>query len=275
MGRKTAAARVNLSVSPDLKGRMDAVSRSHAVNWSGMVHPVFEAEVTVLERSRRDPTAAVERLRASKAQAERQQHIQGRIDGREWVEDDAEYETLKRLKKNAPGYRSTGNRSWEQLRRAVDPFGEFTDDQASAHVFGEGNEDYRDRPYYVSAFLVGALETWSELEPEVETAEELAHCRSRGDAVAPMAHPPEPPSVHCAGQATDAGQAIPLTDPPMSGRTDAVTLALAAVTEDPSPPDDFPAPRVCPMLSIVRAVVDTYTTALEWLARERPIDYGN
>jgi len=75
---------------------MDAVSRSHDVNSSAMVHPLFETEVTALERRRSDRTAAIKRLRASKAEAERQQLIQGRIDGREWVDDAANYEALKR-----------------------------------------------------------------------------------------------------------------------------------------------------------------------------------
>jgi hypothetical protein len=274
MGRKTAAARVNLSVSPDLKGGMDAVSRSHAVNWSAMVHPVFEAEVTVLERSRGDRSDAVQRLRASRAQAERQQLINGRNGGREWVENDADYEALKRLKKNTPTYQSAWDRPWEQLRCAVDPLAEFTDDHASAHFFGEGNEDYRERPYYVSAFLAGALETWGELEREVECEPSPMNCApdDPGDALALMADSPEP-SAHCAVRAE---QATPVTDQfPVSGRRDAVTLALAAVTEAPAPPADNPPPRVRPTLSIVRAVMDTYTTAREWLARERPIDYGS
>jgi hypothetical protein len=53
-------------------------------------------------------------------QAQRQQLIQDRIDGREWVEYVAE---MKRLKKKSSGYQSAWDRPWEQLRCAVDPFG--------------------------------------------------------------------------------------------------------------------------------------------------------
>jgi hypothetical protein len=182
---------------------------------------------------------------------------------------------LKRLKKSAGGYQSTWDRPWEQLRCAVDPFRDFTNDQASAHFFGEGNEDYRDRPCYVSAFLAGALETWGELEPEVESEPSPTDFEpdDPGDALVLTADSPEPPSAHCAVQAADAEQAIPVTDSlPVSVQRDAVTLALAAVIEAPAPPADSPPPRVRPTLSIVRAVVDTYTTAREWLARERPIE---
>jgi hypothetical protein len=81
------------------------------------------------------------------------------------VENRAEYEALKRLNKNCDGYQSAWDRSWEQLRCDVDPFGHFTDDQVSAHFFGEGDDDYH--PYYLGPFLAGALETWNELESGV------------------------------------------------------------------------------------------------------------
>jgi hypothetical protein len=134
-----------------------------------------------------------------------------------------------------------------------------------------------DRPYYVSAFLAGALETWGELEREVESEASPVDSApdDLSDAVAPMAYAPEPPSAHCAVQASDAEQASQLTDhPSVSGRRDAVTLALAAVAEDPKPP---PAPpRARPVLSIVRdTVADLYTNARDWPARELPMDYGS
>jgi hypothetical protein len=157
MGRRTAAARINLSVSPDLKDRMDAVSRSHAVNWSAKVHPLFEAKVAVLERGRGHQSAAIQRLRASKLQVERHQLINGRIDGREWMVDDAaDYEALKRLEENASRYQSRWDRPWQQMRYAVDPLGQYTDEEVSAHFFGEGNGDRLNRPHYLGAFLFKA-----------------------------------------------------------------------------------------------------------------------
>jgi hypothetical protein len=153
---------------------MDAVSRSDTVNWSAEVHSLFEAKVAVLERGRGDQRAAVRRLRESKIQAERHQLIQGRIDGREWVENRAEYEALKRLKKNSAAYQNAWDRPWEQLRCAVDPFGEYTDEPLSAHFYGEDDDDHH--PYYLSAFLEAALETWDELEPEVDSTHLSAEC---------------------------------------------------------------------------------------------------
>jgi len=78
---------------------------------SAEVHPLFEAKVPVLERGRGQQSAAIQRLRASKLRAERQQLINGRIDGREWVEDDAaDYEALKRLEENGNRYLSAWDR---------------------------------------------------------------------------------------------------------------------------------------------------------------------
>jgi hypothetical protein len=255
---------------------MDAVSRSHAVNWSAEVHPLFEAKVAVLERSPGERTAVIRRLRESKMQVERQRLIQGRIDAREWVESRAEYEALKRLKKNSGGYQSAWDRPWEQLRCAVDPFGQFTDDQVSAHFFGEGVDDHH--PYYLSAFLASALETWDELEPEVETA--YLSAADQANAVAPVvpAEAPKTPETSSALPAPDVrASSGPLTDHlPASGRRDAVTLALAEFAEAPErPPDNYSSPQARPKLWIVRVAEDTYTNAREWLARERPIDYGD
>jgi hypothetical protein len=75
-------------------------------------------------------------------------------------------------------------------------------------------------------------------------------------------------SAHPAVQATDGCAANSLTDHlPAAGQRDAVTFALAAIAEAPPPPADNPPPRLRPTLSIVRAVVDTCTTAREWLAQ--------
>jgi hypothetical protein len=109
MGRTTAARRVNLSVEPELKDRMDAVKRSNAVNWSAVVHPLLEAQVAMLERSRGDQTAAVQRLLALKLQAERQQLISGRIDGRDWGRTESPTMRLsKGSRETAPATRVLG-----------------------------------------------------------------------------------------------------------------------------------------------------------------------
>ena len=161
----------------------------------------------------------------------------------------------------------------------------------SAHFFGEGNGDRLNRPHYLGAFLQGVLETWDELKAEVEAVS--LPVPSRGEAIAAdnsditasvalavLAAPSEaaelpPSSAHCAAHAADADaqQAIPLKDHvPMPSRRDAVTLALAEPAEVPEP---LPPPPVRPKLWIVRVAEDTYTTAREWLARERPTDYGS
>jgi hypothetical protein len=297
MGRRTAAARIKLSVAPEgPDGRSLAVQRGQLVRGGA---PLFEAKVTVLERGRGHQSAAIQRLRASKLQAERHQLINDRIDGREWLEDNAsDYEALKTLEENSSRYQSHWDRPWQQMRYAVDPLGQYTDEQVSAHFFGEGNGDRLNRPHYLGAFLQGVLETWDELKAEVEAVSLPAP--SRGEVVAAgnsditasvapavSAAPVEPPdlpkpasySAHSVPQAASVFVADPQTDH-TPGRKDAVTLLLASVGQTSEPTPDYPQPRspappARPKLWIVRVAEDTYTTAREWLARERPIDYGN
>jgi hypothetical protein len=75
---------------------------------------------------------------------------------------------------------------------------------------------------------------------------------------------------------TDQGaHPLPPDRLPTPRRRDAVTLALAGVAEAPEPPDNSPPLQARPKLWIVRVAEDTYTTAREWLTRERPIDYDS
>jgi len=84
----------------------------------------------------------------------------------------------------------------------------------------------------------------------------------------------EPTSAHSATQIADAKRAIPLTDHLAApSQRDAVTLALAAVTE--APPPENPPPRTRLVLKIVGDVIDAIvpTSMREWLFNEHPMDY--
>jgi hypothetical protein len=153
----------------------------------------------------------------------------------------------------------------------------------SAHFFGEGDDDHHS--YYLSAFVAGALETWDELEPEVESAHLSADCLSasdQDDAVAPAApaEVPETSSAHCTVPAADMRASLsPLTNHlPAPSRRDAVTLALAEVAEAPEPRTPSPEkPPPQPVLKIVGgAIIDAIvpTSMREWLFKEHPMDYS-
>jgi hypothetical protein len=87
---------------------MNAVVRSNGVNWSAVVHPLFEAEVTVSRaQSRRANCGDTKASRIQNA-AQRQQLIQGRFDGREWVEYVAEYKARNDLRKTPAAIRARG-----------------------------------------------------------------------------------------------------------------------------------------------------------------------
>jgi hypothetical protein len=218
---------------------MNAISRSDIVNWSEIARPHFESECALREHGG-VRGATIQRLRASKLQADQKLLVQGRTGGREWVdgtdehEGNAEYEALKRLQDSASQYRNARDRSWEQIRSAVDPLGLCTDDHVCEHLFGDGNSEHRNRPYYLTGFIEGALATWEQLALEVEAE-----------------HPAMDSST-----VQDAADVVP-----------------AITTQVPL----SESPRSRPMLILVRpireAAKDIYTNAREWLARNFPVDY--
>jgi hypothetical protein len=220
---------------------MNAVSRSKVVNCSEIARPHFEAECALRERGG-VRGATIQRLRASKLQADQRLLAQGRIAGREWVdgtdehEGNAEYEALKRLQDSAGQYRNARDRSWERLRSAVDPLGLCTDDQVCEHLFGDGNSEHRNRPYYLTGFIEGALATWEQLALEVEGEHPATDSLTVQDIA-------------------DAVPAIATQTPPSGSPRSRPTLFLAR--------------------PIRQAAKDVYTSAREWLARNFPVDYDH
>ena len=165
----TAAARVNISVPVELKDRMAAASESNVINWSDAARWGIESRLASLERVRSDQTAAITRLRASKLQAEQQDAMKGRADGRDWAVRFADYRALRRLQASV---RRSQDLSWDCLRKAVDPYDEHSDDEVSAHLFfGDKNSDYPGYPTYVRAFIEGALTAWMAIADDVEADE--------------------------------------------------------------------------------------------------------
>jgi len=170
---RTAAARVNISVSPELKDRMARASASNIINWSAFARHGFETALASLERVRSDQRAAIVRLRASKLQAEQQDATKGRTDGRDWAERFADYRALRRLQ--ASVRRSPDLSAWDCLRKSVDPYDEHSDDEVSAHLFfGDKHSDYPSYPTYVRAFIEGALAAWVTIADDVDAGDPAA-----------------------------------------------------------------------------------------------------
>ena len=88
-------AKLNLYVPDDLKKRMDAVSD---VNWSDITRPALLSALATLEQHRSpDMSTTIERLRASKAESLKRDELEGQTHGREWAEQHADYDELRRL----------------------------------------------------------------------------------------------------------------------------------------------------------------------------------
>jgi hypothetical protein len=171
-----ATARISIALPPDLKNRMDAASASNVIrpNWSALFRARIEAELANLEQQRGDQTAAIARLRASRLENEQYDLVDGKAHGRAWAEQRADYRALKRLAKGVSQYKNAQDHPWEWLCHAVDPQGLVTDAELGAHLFNDGCSDRLEYKTYLGAFVEGAIETWKELAPYVESEEKPA-----------------------------------------------------------------------------------------------------
>lgn len=89
-------ARTTISISDDLKKRMDRVKEP--VNWSAIAKEAFELKLGEIARNRKEKTMenVIERLRASKIQRVNTVERLGREAGRTWATNVAEYDELER-----------------------------------------------------------------------------------------------------------------------------------------------------------------------------------
>jgi hypothetical protein len=100
--------------------------------------------------------------------------VDGKAHGRAWVEQRADYRALKRLAKGVSQYENAQDHPWEWLCHAIDPQGLVTDAELGAHLFTDGCIDRLEYKTYLCAFIEGAIETWKELAPHVESEENPA-----------------------------------------------------------------------------------------------------
>ena len=89
-------ARIQIYLTDELKERMDA---QEGVNWSETASKAFVAKLGELarEREEKDMQDVIDRLRASKQESEAEEHRQGRLLGKRWAKEDADYRELERL----------------------------------------------------------------------------------------------------------------------------------------------------------------------------------
>jgi hypothetical protein len=139
-------ARLSIYVTDELKARMDEVGND--VNWSEVVRPAIQAAITIHEH-RRSPSmaTAIERLRASKREAEKED---GKAAGREWAESKASYRELDSVSGIL-----LDPEEWRDVKQHL------------LDVFGIKSTDEKPTEQYIASFLEGAQEFFDEVKDKL------------------------------------------------------------------------------------------------------------
>jgi hypothetical protein len=176
MGRRSL--RTSVSVSPELRARMDAVQEP--VNWSAIACQAFEhklAEITK-RKGAKDMKDVINRLRASKEQFKGDQHQAGHDAGESWAKNEAEAGDLIQL----DNFRGRAGTDWdacfwdmpndaystaEKFFFSVWP--EHDGERSEANEFWERQGFEKDHPVgdYVRGFAEGALSVWDDVKDEL------------------------------------------------------------------------------------------------------------
>lgn len=155
-------ARVTLYVPENLKARMDNVSEP--VNWSAVAQEAFKEAVAVnlIQREPTNMEQVIERLRASKARADRTALQSGREHGKLWACETAEYDELKRIA------------DWTRMEGVVIPFNisalkEVIDpsrrkDKYAWHEFWQKHSDGDVNDAFAEGFIKSAAKIFQEIE---------------------------------------------------------------------------------------------------------------
>jgi len=168
-------ARISLYIPDELRLRMDAVGSE--VNWSDVARPALTAAVAAFEhRKGRNMSTAIERLRASKLQADQHDKDRGSKDGRDWAENKAGYRDLRDLLYRRNLYPS--EEPLFSLQGAAFPIhDEFSPEEiqqyVGEHLFPDEPERQRrmvhESDEYWLAFIDGALNFFKEVREQVES----------------------------------------------------------------------------------------------------------
>jgi hypothetical protein len=150
-----------LYVSDNLKKRMDATGGT--INWSEVVRPCIHRAVADFEhRKERTMTTALERLRASKAEYEKELTERATEAAQAWVNDDAEYGDLVRL---ANIRLESGMDVGAAVAQAVDPNDEFTTAELADHL-GIEESDLSDNDFLWD-FVAAVQDAYREIADKI------------------------------------------------------------------------------------------------------------
>ena len=152
-------ARISLYVTDELKARMD---EAPDVNWSDVARPAFLMALAVQkQRSEQTMQNAIERLRASKEAVAKRDDLEGKAHGREWAEQSAEYDDLKRVSAIEVSFSTF---PLEELQHAIDPSDDLSLTEFCEQIFGDGDAPSEE---YAAAFIRGAQEFFAEASKKI------------------------------------------------------------------------------------------------------------
>jgi predicted hydrocarbon binding protein len=167
-------ARLSVYIPDDLKARMDETD----ANWSSIAQTAFELEIRSHPRGDADvTTAAIERLRASKAKIEQQARPEWINAGREWALNIAEFDELERIASlNAEDkgldlmelLLERGQQAWSFLSAVVEAVhgnkvGADEIEAFAQDVIGKARPSKQE----LSWWLTGAAEVWDEVKDKL------------------------------------------------------------------------------------------------------------
>ena len=166
-------ARTTISVSDDLKKRMDRVKEP--VNWSAIAAEAFELKLGEFARKRERKTMdnVIERLRASKIQRVNVVQRLGSEAGRVWATDVAEYDELERIANiNADAYffgQPNAPYGWSDYL-AFEILGTSQDDKDGSvssdfwdSALGDSRDPRLESEKFLEGFIVGASDVFREV----------------------------------------------------------------------------------------------------------------
>lgn len=182
MGKKPTSYRTTISISQDLRHRMEKVQEQ--VNWSALAARAFEEKLAEIasKKVRKTMDDVIQRLRVSKEQADDASFKEGEKIGRRWAENRATAEQLMRLER----FREKQGYDWDSLFQENDGtsfwnpeeilafrilFDSEEPDSQSAKEFWERALDERagkvENPLFVKGFAEGALDLWREVKDKL------------------------------------------------------------------------------------------------------------
>jgi hypothetical protein len=170
------SVRMNISLSQDLKRRMDQVEES--VNWSALAARAFQGKLAELAAKKDQKTMddVIQRLRESRLKLEEADYHAGKEVGCEWAKNDAEARELITLDKTSiqcndwPNFFTTdGSDAFSAAERFVEAIrgeGDSLRDEADEFwTFVVGDDWQRVvTDDWARGFADGALELWDEVK---------------------------------------------------------------------------------------------------------------